>query len=60
MKKALFYKFENDEDFESIGVASSDSEARKAVGHFIEGVSDYDFIEVYEEPNGFFATVINS
>ncbi len=31
MKKCLFYRFENDEDFECIGVDRSESEARKVV-----------------------------
>lgn len=57
MKKPLFYKFESDEDYEEIGVATSESDARKGVRHFVGSIDSSSTVESEETKKGYFVII---
>jgi len=58
MKKPLFYRFENDESYEEIGIACSESDARKGVRHFVGSIDSSYTVESEETKVGYFVTII--
>ncbi len=59
MKKKVFWKFESDDSYESIGVAKSCPDAEKAVRYFVPNLDESIEVEVESTKEGYFVTVLD-